>query len=151
MEADQLNEKLSIARADAIKDAVRKRLQGLNPGIPITFDVERVEGEPPRGLEVGSYGEGSRTTLEEEGGDRSRNDPAGRRVEVRAELVKTRYIEVGKSRAPQSYSARDRFWYLTVTDLVEGGFAIFGGAIELRIENRLSNKAVSNRSPPDTI
>jgi hypothetical protein len=142
-DADRFNRELSVKRADAVKAAVTRRMLVLNPDVPITFDTEHADDEPPRDLEIGSYGEGSRTTIKEVRGDRGRDDPASRRVEVRVELLKTRQIDVGSTRQGAKHTGRDRKWIFRVTFLGMYGIFAAGGYMTFEIENVYSHQVAT--------
>ncbi len=140
-EVDANNYKLSTKRADAVLDVAKKELQTrLGANFPIEYAVDEIEPRAPSGIVIGSYGEGSiQARLKKSRQDNSDSD---RRVELKIERITTYYTSGGVSLPPLRIPGRTDAWALGVTRLrmVAVGGAL--GSIEVRLRNRLTDKAM---------
>jgi Uncharacterized protein conserved in bacteria (DUF2272) len=140
-EADRLNDTLSNRRADKVRAFVEQILKQQVPNIPILPGTSPGPGYRPTGLQVGSYGVGSRQPVSNPGKiDPKENDPLNRSVQVVIELITTQYGVTGASRAPLRISARTDSWYGQVMSLEGAAFGVAGYHLILNIRNPLSDK-----------
>lgn len=149
-EADRLNEELAGKRSQVVQSAVTKLLRmRFGQHIPIEFDKSRSEDEPPPFIDVGASGAGSRTTLEEAGGNRDSNEEYSRRVDVILELFTSKSKEVGRSVKLPPMLADTKSWYVTIRRLLITGIGIpgpAGGWVELVLKNSRSGKQMLFRT-----
>jgi hypothetical protein len=139
--ADHLNEQLSKARAANVQRDIEHTLRSLDPDIKFDAGVS-TSGSHPSGIEVGSYGVGSREALVQAKGDRLNNDEMHRSVVVTLDFITTRYGQTGVSLQPKRYSAICSSWHVTIRslDLFGMGVGIVGGLVNLDLRNGYSNK-----------
>jgi hypothetical protein len=143
-QASRLNEILSNKRADNIRSMVEQILKREIPGVTISAGTSLAPGVSPSGIQVGSYGVGSRDPLVDSGKpDPNENNPSNRSVVLLLEQITTTYSSAGVSRAPLRVGARTKFWYGKVLNLNGAGLAVFGYFLRLAIRNPLSNKVVN--------
>lgn len=142
-EAARLNEGLSIQRANNVRTVVEKILKQEIPGVTITSGSSLGPGEHPNGVQVGSYGVGSREPFTPPPVNPQENDARNRSVAVVLELVTTRYGQAGRSLTPLRVSTIGTEWYLKLLDL-EG--AAVGAALyycRIAIRNPRSGKVAT--------
>ena len=143
-ERSRLNEILSNKRADNIRAVVEKMLKSEIPGITISAGRSLSPGRAPTGVQVGSYGVGSREPVVNSGlSDPNENNPLNRSVLLLLEQITTTYSSTGVSRAPLRVSARTTFWYGKVLNLNGAGLGVAGYFLRLAIRNSLSDKVVN--------
>lgn len=146
-EADRSNQQLSIQRAEVTKAQVVAELRRrFGAGIEIQFDVSNASGVSGGAVQVGSYGEGSRRTLEEAGGNRNNNADYSRRVEVAIEMVTAKGQLVQQSLPPAVISAETRFWYVSIKEIHVAAIAGAVGEVVLILRNSLSGKKMLARA-----
>ncbi len=114
--ANRLNDALSLQRAENVRGLVEQILRQELPGVPILPGTSGAPGQQPSGLQVGSYGVGSRQPVVPSQNPRE-NDPRNRSVQVLIELVTTKDGVTGASRAPRRISALSDSWYGKVTSV----------------------------------
>src|SRR5579863_2016118 len=91
-EADRVenNRRLSVARADAVKNVVEQTLRKALVGHDLTFkyDVSYPDDTdiPDHTVVIGSSGRGEWDSIVAAGGDKRNNDPKYRRVDVRIRI-----------------------------------------------------------------
>jgi hypothetical protein len=138
-DASRLNEALSKQRAEKVRGLVEQILRQQLPGVPILPGASPAPGQQPSGLQVGSYGVGSREPVFASK-DPKENDPRNRSVQVLIELVTTKYGVTGASRAPRRISALTDSWYGRVTSVKGAAIGAAGYRLEMTIRNPLSGK-----------
>ena len=144
-EAGRLNDALSKRRAESVRVDVERVLRREIPALQI---LPGTDGVMPNGVEVGSYGVGSREPVLNPAPARvspHENNPVNRSVVVFIELVTTTYGEAPVSLPPRRISARTRFWYGQVESLTGGAVGVAGYFLRLRLRNSLSDKSVVYR------
>jgi hypothetical protein len=143
-QASGLNELLSNKRADNVRAAVEQILKREVPGIVISGGSSSAPGVKPTGVQVGSYGVGSREpVVKPPTSDPNENNASNRSVVLLLEQITTTYSSAPVSRAPLRVGARTKFWYGKVMNLNGAGLAVYGYFLRLAIRNPLSNKVVN--------
>jgi len=143
-QASRLNELLSIKRADNIRSVVEQILKREIPGVTISGGSSSAPGVALTGVQVGSYGVGSREPVVKSAvTDPKENNPSNRSVVLLLEQVTTNYFSAPVSRAPLRVAARTKFWYGKVMNLNGAGLAVYGYFLRLAIRNPLSDKVVN--------
>jgi hypothetical protein len=141
-QADKLNWRLAQQRADKTRLAVEQTLRRDLPGVNIAPGVSYAVGGRPADVEVGSYGIGSRDSLQRTHGNRSSNEAVDRSVKVTIELITTQYGQAGVSLLPGRTSAISKYWTITITRYHVDAVAVAEGYMEVRLRNRLSGKTM---------
>ena len=140
-QADMLNYELSSKRAATVRAAVEKELRAnLGNNIRIEYAASQMEPRNPQGIEIGSFGAGSRDALAAARGNRQANSAIDRKVEVMIEKITTTYPTGGVSLPPASLPGRTDSWALGVTKLRMIAVGLALGSIEIVLRNRLTNK-----------
>lgn len=150
-EADRRNQVLSNQRALTTKTAVEQLLRSrLGQNINIEFNLSYANDRVPKHVGIGSYGVGSRQSLEQAKGNRNSDEEKYRKVEVAIEFITTKYHTVGKSVPLNTVPAYTKFWYVTIKSLLISGLVIPGpvwGFIDVAIKNSLSGKEAIYTAP----
>src|ERR1041385_5809224 len=143
-EALRLNLALSEQRAENVRMAIEQFLKRRIPNV--TIAPGRSSTGTLQGLQVGSYGVGSREPIlnpVNNPRDRFENDPLNRSVRVSIDVVTTKYGQTGVSLAPRRRSARTKFWYGTVTDFLGAAAGIAGYSLTLVLRNSISGNTAT--------
>jgi hypothetical protein len=137
-EADADNMELSRQRMEEIRDIVDERLQyKLGPHVKIDYDVEYVQPDEPGSVLVTHESHGSHDTLREAKGNRERNDPFFRRVDVYIDdTTATRdYSGVSTPRRTTTVVKKATHWQVKVNVTVSAAAGGAAGLVTLTLRN----------------
>jgi hypothetical protein len=145
-EANRLNEILSNKRAENIRSVVEQILRREVPGVRIAAGSSLAPGQHPTGIQVGSYGVGSREPVLNPAPakiDPGENNPVNRSVVLLLELTTTKHSSAGVSRPPLRVGARTKFWYGKVLNFKGSAIGAAAYFFRLAIRNSVSNKVAT--------
>lgn len=147
VEAARLNEGLSKMRAESVRARVEQILKQQVANLEVTSATSSLPGQGSDGVEVGSFGVGSREPVLRppriSGYDPKENEVVNRSVQVFIEVTTTQYRQAGRSLQPLRISAVSTDWYGQVLDL--SGVALGASALGflLRLRNPHSDKTAT--------
>ncbi len=137
-EADKNNMELSRLRMEQVRDVVDVRLQDkLGPRVKIDYDLEYAESDEPGSVVVTDEAHGSQETLVAAKGNRVRNDPYFRRVDVYIDDAATTrdYSGLSTPRRSATIEMKTTHWQVRVGVTASASLVGAAGLVELKLRN----------------
>jgi hypothetical protein len=137
-EADAHNMELSRRRMEQIRDVVDVRLQDkLGPHAKIDYDLEYAQPDEPGSVVVTQESHGSHDALREAKGNRGRNDPYFRRVDLYIDDTATTrdYAGVSTPRRTARFGMKTTHWQVMVGVTASASLVGAAGVVALRLRN----------------